>query len=148
MLPRSDPEKSPGTAHLNCYPKARLLNPPASTLWVFLSTSETAETLTLAESNWKYKVVSTEETSAASSTSGLTSRLSFLPQETVTRRGLADPIFSPILDVLGRWNLFVPSSSSPWPRVTVPLVLRPFACHLTILAPPSLVLFCCCQVHS
>ena len=80
---------------------------------------EVADILTLAENNWKYKVVSTEETSASSSTSSLTSRLSFLQQRTATRRGLADPILSPMLAVFGIGIFLFHPPSSPWPRVSV-----------------------------
>ena len=49
-----------------------------------------------------------------SSTSSPTSRLSFQLQETATRRGLADPVSSPMLDVSGSWNPPAPCSASLW----------------------------------
>ena len=59
-------------------------------------------TMGIDQVEFEHKVVSTEETSAVSSTSSLTSRLSFQLQETA--RGLADPISCPMLDVSGSWN--------------------------------------------
>ena len=97
----------------------------------------------LSEANSSTRFVSTEETSAASSTSTLTSELISLAQRAAMGRGSSVPVFSPMLVVFGIWNLLVQLSFSPWPRVSAPLVGWPFAFPLTTFAPPSLALLCC-----
>ena len=61
---------------------------------------------------FEHKVVSNEETSAVSSTSSLTSRLSFQLQETARR--LADPISSPMLGVSGSLSPPTPCFAFLW----------------------------------
>ena len=52
-------------------------------------------------------------------------------KSTAMGRRLLVPGAFPMLGAFGSWNLPVPFSFSPWPRVSTPLVQRPSAFHLT-----------------